>query len=47
MYKTVKPFAAAARSVKFVSKSQNFLVYPKTTCVPMLHILPLIYEEGT
>ena len=26
MYKTVKPFTAAARSVKFVSKSQNFLV---------------------
>ena len=46
MYKTVKPFAAAARSVKFVSKSQNFLVL-KTTFVPMLHIMPLIYEEGT
>lgn len=46
MYKTVKPFtAAAARSVKFVSKSQNFLVFSTGSKCP--DIMSLIYEEGT
>lgn len=46
MYKTVKPFtAAAARSVKFVSKSQNFLVFSTGSYCP--DIMSLIYEEGT